>query len=94
MKEIEKIKRSVSSILKKGGVKRAGIFGSRARGDAKKNSDVDILVDIKENISLLQFISLKMELEKKLKRKVDLVEYKCVKPRLMKQIFSEEVRIL
>ncbi len=41
-KEIEKIKKKIVPILKKNKVVRAGIFGSYARGENKKNSDVDI----------------------------------------------------
>jgi hypothetical protein len=93
-KRIEKIADKIVPLLKKYGVTRAGIFGSYARGDMKKKSDIDILVEIREEMSLLDIIGLKLELEKILKKKVDLVEYSAIKSRIKKQILNEEVRII
>ena len=93
-KEIEKIKEKIIPILKRNGVKRAGIFGSYARGEQKKNSDVDILVELNNSVSLFGFIGIKLELEKKLKKKVDLVEYTTIKQRIKDQILHEESRII
>ena len=65
-KEIEKIKKKIIPILKKNKVVRAGIFGSYARGEQKKNSDIDILVRINDkNMSLIDFVKLKLEFKKK-----------------------------
>ena len=92
---LEKIKSKAIKILKKNKVKRAGIFGSYARGDQKKNSDIDILVEIDDpNMSLLDFIGIMQELKEKLKRKVDLVEYKAIKPLIKNRILNEEIRII
>ena len=94
-KEIEKVKSKIVGILKKNKVKRAGIFGSYSRGEQKKNSDIDIVVDIEdESMSLLGFIALIRLLEEALKRKVDLVEYSSIKRRLKERILKEEVRII
>ena len=96
MKENIKIpKQKIVKILKQHGVKKAGIFGSYARGEQKENSDIDILVEIKDSkMSLLGFIHIKNELEDVLRRKVDLVEYKLIRPEIKKTILEEEVRIL
>ena len=95
MKNIDKIKKKIVSILKKNKVVRAGIFGSYARGEEGKNSDIDILVEIKnKNLSLLGFIKLERELEDILGRKIDLVEYRVIKPRIKEQILNEELRII
>ena len=94
-KEIEKIKPKIINLLKKNKVKRAGIFGSYARGEQKKNNDIDIAVNIEDkNMSLLGFIRLIRLLEKVLKRKVDLVEYNAIKQRIKGRILKEEVRII
>jgi len=93
--EIEKIKNKIKYILKKNKVKRAGIFGSYARGEQKDNSDIDILVEINnKKMSLLGFINFKNKLEEILKTKVDLVEYKLIRPEIKDTILNEEVKII
>jgi len=94
-KEIEKIKPELIKVLRKNNVKRAGIFGSYARGEEKKNSDIDIVVKIEDkNMSLIGFIRLIGLLEEILKRKVDLVEYNAIKERIKEKILNEEIRII
>src|SRR3990167_97802 len=92
--ELKKIAVKIIPVLKKHGVTKAGIFGSYARGEQKKKSDVDILVKIKKDMSLLDFVGLKLELENIVGRKVDLVEYSVIKPRIKRQILSEEIKII
>ena len=89
--KVEDIKKKILPILKKYGVTRAGIFGSVVRGEAKEDSDVDILVEIEKRMSLLDFVGLKLELEEALGRRVDLGEYSTIKPIIRKQILSEEM---
>ena len=92
-REIEKIKSKIVKILKKNKIKKAGIFGSYARGEEKKNSDIDILVEPAKNMGF-NFFGMNVELEEKLGKKVHLVTYKYVHPRLKEQILKEEVRII
>lgn len=92
--KIDDIKKKILPVLRRHDIKKAGIFGSVAEGNMKKNSDVDILVEIKRDLSLLGFIGLEMELEKALKRKVDLVEYCAIHPLLRRQILRQEVRVI
>ena len=94
MKQIEKIKLKALLILKKHNVVKAGIFGSYARGKNKNNSDVDMLIEVKGNFSLLDLIGLEMELKKILKKKVDLLTYGCIHPLLKERILKEEIRII
>jgi len=93
MVDLEDIKQKVRPILHKYGIKKAGIFGSSARGEADVN-DIDLLVKIKQKISLLDFIGIKQELEDELNMKVDLVEYDSLKPALKEDILKEEVPVL
>jgi len=90
---IEEIKKKIIPILEKYHVKRAGIFGSVSQGVQTSNSDVDVLVELGEKIGLLQFVRIKLELENSLGTKVDLVEYRALKPRLKDSILSEEIRL-
>lgn len=93
-KKIQRIKRKIVPTLKKYGIKKAGIFGSYVRGEYKKRSDIDVLIQPPKNMSLLGFVHVKHELEDVLKRKVDLVEYKMIRPELKKTILNEEIRII
>ncbi len=89
------IKKIAVPVLRRNNVVRAGIFGSYARGEAKKGSDIDILIEIKaKKFSLLDLVGLELELKEKLKRKVDLVEYSTIHPLLKERILREEVPII
>lgn len=91
---VGEIKKRIIPILRKYGVRKASIFGSAVREEMKESSDVDILVEIDRDISLLDFVALKLELEDALGRRVDLVEYDTIKPRLRDRILKEQVVIL
>ena len=90
--EIENIKKKIVRPLKNEGIKKAGIFGSYARGEQKKNSDVDILIEF--NGSLLKLVALERGLKKILKKKVDLLTYGGMSPYLKDRILKEEIRII
>ncbi len=92
--DIEEIRERVLPILARYGARRAGLFGSVVRGEMDEDSDIDILVEIGDDISLLGFVRINRELEQALGRKVDLVEYETLKPLLKERILREEVRIL
>ena len=70
-------------------VQRIGVFGSFARGEAGAESDVDILVELREP-TFDHYMDLKFRLEELLDRPVDLVLTDTVKPRL-KPIIEREV---
>jgi len=91
-KEIEKIKPKIVKVLRRNGVKKAGIFGSYARGEQKKKSDVDILVEF--NGSLLKLIGMELELKKRLRKEIDLLTYGGIHHLLKERILKEEVRII
>lgn len=93
-KKIQKIKPIITKILKNHKIKKAGIFGSYARGESKKNSDIDILVRLNKNHSLFDLVGIELELKKNLKKDVDILTYKGINPLLKKIILKEEIRIL
>ncbi|EKQ51549.1 MAG: putative nucleotidyltransferase [Methanobacterium sp. Maddingley MBC34] len=92
--EVLKIKKEIIPILERYGIKKAGLFGSVVRGELKEDSDLDILVQIEGEVSLLDFVGLKLDLEDRLGRKVDLVEYSTIKPLLRESILKKQVAIL
>ena len=64
------------------------VFGSWARGEAREDSDVDVLVEVDPAIGL-RFVELGDELERALGRRVDLVSRRAIKPSLWQQIEPE-----
>ncbi len=91
-KSIELIKKKIVPVLKKNGVKRAGIFGSYARGEETKDSDIDILIEF--DGSLLDVVRLEDKIHKILKKRIDLLTYGAISRYLKERIMQEEVRIV
>lgn len=63
------------------GVSSLGIFGSYVRGEQKKKSDVDILIDLAKPISLFGLIDLEDQLSELIGKKADLVLKNELKPK-------------
>lgn len=63
------------------------------RGEMRRDSDIDILVQLDKDLSLLDVIGIQQELEDALGRSVDLVEYDSIKERIKSRILAEEIRI-
>jgi uncharacterized protein len=72
-------------------LRRLGLFGSAARGEATESSDLDFLVDF-ERKSFDAYMDLKALLERVFDRRVDLVIRESLKPRLRDRIL-EDVRV-
>jgi len=87
-RELEKLKPLLKERFK---VKRIGIFGSYLRKEAKKGSDLDILVEFSEPIGFFKFIELEDFLSQKLRLKVDLVLKKALKPFIKESILKETI---
>jgi predicted nucleotidyltransferase len=79
--------------LKKYGIHSLSIFGSVARDQVRKNSDVDILVDFEKPVGLFEYARLKMYLEDVLGREVDLVTPEALREELREDILREAIRL-
>lgn len=90
---IQDISAKIIPILKSQGVLKAALFGSYARGDTGKSSDVDLLVELGDDKSLLDLVGLKLELEDNLKARVDVLTYDAIHPLLRDIILSEQKTI-
>lgn len=89
------IKNIILSQLKDYNVLKVGIFGSYARGENTKGSDLDILVEFKDSPSLLTLIKLENQLSDILGIKVDLVTTGALKnKRIKKSIHRDLIEIL
>ena len=74
-------------------VESIGFFGSYVRGEQKRGSDLDVLVEFSEPIGLFKFIELEDFLTEKLGVKVDLVMKDSLKPRIKESILKEAVYV-
>jgi len=68
-----------------------GIFGSYARGEAREDSDIDILVEFMKGATLLDLTGLGNLLEEKLQHKVDIVSQRAVRTELASYIYRDIV---
>ena len=97
MKTLNEIKsileKHKDELREKYGVKEIGVFGSYIRGEQKRRSDVDILVEFDEAPNMFEFIDLKEYLAHKLGTEVDLVMKSALKPTIGKYILEEVVMI-
>jgi predicted nucleotidyltransferase len=76
-------------VLKKFKVNKIGIFGSYVSGKVRKKSDIDLLVEFKETIDLFDFVHLVDEIQRLLKKKVDLATPETIKPYIKTKILNE-----
>ncbi|MBI5303995.1 MAG: nucleotidyltransferase family protein [Chloroflexi bacterium] len=68
-----------------------GIFGSYVRGDQKKKSDLDLLVEFERAPSLFKYVELEDHLSELVGIKVDLVMKKTLKAHIGRYILAEVV---
>ncbi len=90
-KNLEIINRHFDFMKKTYNVKKIGIFGSMARKTEKKTSDIDILVELSQPTSFLEFIKLENFLKKSLGRRVDLATKNSLKPITKKNVLKDIV---
>ena len=70
---IAEIKKLIKKILKKYKIDKAYLFGSYARGEATKNSDIDIMISKGELSTLIELSKLASEIEEILNKQVDII---------------------
>ncbi len=81
----------ILNIALKYGANKIRIFGSMARGKTRPESNIDILVEMKEGRSLLDIIAIKQDIEDLLGRKVDIVTEASISPYVREEVLKEAV---
>jgi hypothetical protein len=81
----------ILSIAAQHGARNVRVFGSVARGDARADSDLDILVDMEPGRSLFDLGGLLYDLQSLLGVEVDVVTEKGLRPRIRAQVLQEAV---
>lgn len=91
---LPKLRAALPDLRERYGVLGLWVFGSRRRGEARPDSDLDVLVELDDRpLSLLAFERLENELSDLLGVKVDLVEKKSLKPAIGRRILREAMPI-
>ena len=82
---------ALRSLCDRYSVKKISLFGSRARGDNRSDSDIDLLVDFLpgSKIDLFDFVGFKLSLQDLLGIKVDLVSMDGLRPRIRETVLRE-----
>jgi len=97
MKSLTEIKSILAEhkpeLAEKYAVAEIGIFGSVVRGEAREDSDVDVLVEFNRTIGFVTFMKLSFYLEALFGAKVDLVTRNALKPRIGQYIMKEVVYV-
>ncbi len=97
MKSLEEIKHLLSDhkaeLRRKHRVTRIGIFGSYVHGTQKRGSDIDLIAEFQEPVSLMDLVGAELYLKKILGAKVDLVPKKDIRPELKKRIAKDTVYV-
>ena len=88
---VDRLRSDLPRLQREYAVRSLGLFGSYIRGNQKKGSDLDILVDFVEVPGMFRFLDLERDLSHLLKVRVDLVQKEALKPAIGKRILQEVV---
>lgn len=99
MKKPELTKEQITEIIRdyliSKGIKKASLFGSFVRDDFDpKKSDIDIIIQRWDRMTIFDFLTMRNEIEENLCRKIDIVEYNALHPVLKKDILKDSQRII
>jgi len=83
----------ILAIARQHGARNVRVFGSIARGESKRNSDLDVLVELEPGRSLLDIIAIKQDLEDLLNIKVDVVTEAAVSPYIRDEVLRQLISL-
>lgn len=91
---MDEILERIRPVLEEHGVQRASLYGSVVTGELSEGSDVDLLVQLPDEKSLLDIVALKRDLEEALERDVDVAEYGTLHPLIEEQVQRQQVGVV
>ena len=83
----------ILEIAARHGARKVRVFGSVARGTARRNSDIDFLVEMEEGRSLLDHAALILDLERLLKRSVDVASERGLRRLVRKKVLKDAIAV-
>ena len=86
-------RKQILQIAARHGARKVRVFGSVARGEARRGSDVDFLVDMDEGRSLLDHAALILDLERLLKRPVDVASERELRPPIRREVLKDAINL-
>lgn len=86
-------RRQILKIAERHGARKVRVFGSVARGQARRGSDIDFLIEMDEGRSLLDHSALILELERSLKRPVDVASERGLRRSIRKEILKDAIAL-
>ena len=86
---IETHRREILALAERRGIRDVRVFGSMARGDADETSDVDLLVTLPPGGTGLALGGLLMDVQKLLRRRVEVLTERALHPALRERILRE-----
>jgi hypothetical protein len=89
MVDLHRQRQDILRIAARHGARNVRLFGSVARGDDGASSDLDVLVDMEPERSLLDLVGLGQDLEELLDRRVDVITENSVHPAHRQRILAE-----
>ena len=87
--DVERNRNAILDVAARHGARNVRVFGSVARGDDNPGSDLDLLVEMERDRSLLDLVALEQELETLLRRPVDVLTEESLAPSLRQRIAAE-----
>ena len=83
----------ILQIAARHGARKVRVFGSVARGEARRGSDIDFPVEMDEGRSLLDHAALILDLERVLKRPVDVASERGLRPPVRKEVLKDAIAV-
>ena len=86
-------RKKILQIAARHGARKVRVIGSVARGEARRGSDIDFLVEMDEGRSLLDHAALILDLERLLKRPVDVASERGLRPPVRKGVLKDAIAL-